>query len=73
MAYAPFADVSRKCGGLVRFKAMARALDRMGIRYTLSAKGEPLVQQDELDGKPQQAKTRGPRWDMIGSVRNLRP
>lgn len=66
------ADVERLTGR-TRFKAMCRALDRMSIRYKLAATGEPLVRQDAIDGKPQQAKTRGHRWDMIGSVRNLRP
>lgn len=73
MAYASRTDVSRRCGGLVRFKAMCRALDRLGVSYTLSATGEPLVREEDLDAKPGAKQSRGHRWDRIGSVRNLRP
>lgn len=70
--YATLADVRRRTGKM-RFRAMARALDSLRIRYVLAPDGEPLVHQDDLDGKPRQAKTVGHRWDRIGSVRNLRP
>ena len=65
------ADVSRLTGRK-RFRAMARALDRIRIRYKLAATGEPLVRQDDLDGKPRRANSE-PNWGRIGSVRTLRP
>ena len=52
VTFLPAADVVRLTGGRERFSAQRRALDRMGIRYTVAANGEPLVRVDALDGKP---------------------
>jgi Domain of unknown function (DUF4224) len=58
--------------GKRRFSAQRRVLDALGIRYVRAATGEPLVRADALDAKAA-GKPTGHRWDMIGSVRNLRP
>lgn len=65
MTFLPAADVVRLTGGRERFSAQRRALDRMGIRYTVAANGEPLVRVDALDGKPRAAQRSGPRWELI--------
>ena len=53
-----------------RFKAMRRALDRLGIRYTPAADGEPLVREDALDGKRRTERNSGPRWERIGGAKS---
>jgi hypothetical protein len=63
-AFLTAADVFRLTGRR-RFKAQREALDRLGIRYTTSAKGEPLVRPDALDGAKRPARNRA-RWDRIG-------
>ena len=55
-----------------RYAAQCRVLDAKGIRYIragINGKGEPLVRRDDLEAK---AKQRGPRWDRIGGIRQLR-
>lgn len=64
MSYAPIADVRRKTKKY-RFAAMARALTRMGIPWTPAADGEPLVRQDDLDGKRRTARNERPRLQVI--------
>jgi hypothetical protein len=51
--------------GRKRFKAQRDALDRLGIRYTLSARGEPLVREAALDETTTKGRNRGPRWDRM--------
>jgi hypothetical protein len=51
--------------GRTRYTAQRRALDRLGIRYTVAATGEPMVRAEAIDGKPGPA--RGPRWDRIAA------
>lgn len=65
--FLPPADVQR-ITGKVRYTAQRRALDRLGIPYTLADGGEPLVRQADLDGKPKPARNRGPRWDLLNSA-----
>lgn len=67
MTFLPPADVVRLTGGRTRYSAQRRALDRMGIRYTVAANGEPLVRADALDAKPRAAQRSGPRWELIGA------
>lgn len=66
------ADVQRLTGK-IRFSAQQRALERLGIPFTIAATGEPMVRETALDAKPGQKQSRGHRWDRIGSIRNLRP
>ena len=46
--FLPRAEVERLTGR-VRFAAMRKALDGLGIRYVRAATGEPLVRADALD------------------------
>jgi hypothetical protein len=64
MMFLTVADL-RRLTGRSRYSAQRRALDRLGIRYTTAATGEPLVRIEALDGKPAQA--RSPRWDRIAA------
>lgn len=64
VSFAPIADVRRKTKRY-KFKAMARALARMGIPFTPAADGEPLVRQEDLDGTPRRARNDGPRFHLI--------
>jgi hypothetical protein len=57
--------------GRRRFSAQRRALNALGVPYLIAATGEPLVRADAIDATPA-GKPTGHRWDMIGSVRNLR-
>ena len=60
--------------GKIRFTAQRKVLTARKIPFKAASSGEPLVRRDwDLDasGRPEQRK--GPRWDKIGSVRNLRP
>jgi hypothetical protein len=61
------ADLSRLTGR-TRYAAQRRALDRLGIRYTLAATGEPLVREDALDGSGKPARNSGPRWDRLNAA-----
>lgn len=54
-------DVERLTGKR-RFSAQRRALAAMGVRYTESATGEPLVRMEALDSRK---RTREPRWERI--------
>ncbi len=51
----------------VKPSAQRRALDRLGIRYTLAADGEPLVRVDWLDGGSPPGRNSGPRWDLLNA------
>jgi Domain of unknown function (DUF4224) len=51
--------------GKHRFSAQRRALDGLGIRYTLAATGEPLVREESLDGAGTPRRNRGIRWDRL--------
>ena len=66
-------DEVHRLTGKRRHKAQARTLSALGIRFILAATGEPLVRQADLDEHGKPAQRRGPRWDRIGSVRQLRP
>lgn len=66
MTWLPRAAVERLTGK-VKFKAMARVLDGLGIRYTLAGTGEPLVREDWLDAKPKGANHRGPDWSRLNA------
>lgn len=64
--------------GKQRPSAQRRVLDAREIRYVRAESGEPLVRHDEaFDGSAIKAQSPRPRmehrWDMIGSVRNLKP
>jgi hypothetical protein len=61
--------------GRKRYSAQRRELDRRGIKYIPAASGEPLVRDRDLDAAGQPAhRPRSPhRWDLIGSVRQLKP
>jgi hypothetical protein len=54
--------------GRSRFAAQRRALDRLGIRYTVAATGEPLVRVVDLDGGSKAARNRGPRWERLNAA-----
>jgi hypothetical protein len=61
-----------------RYGAQCKVLDARGIRYTRAGAnrdGEPLVRPEDVDaeGKPAHRPPSGPRWDAIGSVRQLKP
>jgi hypothetical protein len=58
------ADLHRLTGKQ-RFSAQRRALDRLGIRYTLAATGEPLVREESLDAGGTPRRNRGIRWDRL--------
>ena len=60
------ADVIRLTGKQ-RFSAQRRALDALGITYTVALTGEPLVREGDLDAAPEKRRNRGPRWDLIGA------
>lgn len=55
-------DIERLTGK-VRFGAQRRALDALGIAYRIAATGEPLVREDDLDGR----KRREPKWNRIAA------
>lgn len=57
-----------------RYKAQCRRLTALGYRYKCASNGEPLLPFSalEVSGKVAQRQTSGPRWDRIGSVRQLR-
>lgn len=61
--FLPRHDVERLTG-CQRFAAQRRALDRLGIRYTLAATGEPLVREEEFAAANAQRR-HGPRWDRM--------
>lgn len=69
-AWLTAAEVERLTGRK-RWTAQRRQLKALGIKHIIAATGEPLVRASDLDadGKPAQ---RGHRWDMIGSVRQIR-
>lgn len=60
------ADVER-ITGKVKFSAMRRVLQALGIRYTLAGTGEPLVRQDWLDATTKDARNRGPNWERLNA------
>lgn len=60
-------DAIERLTGKVKFKAMRRVLDGLGIRYTLAGTGEPLVRQDWLDATPKDARNRGPNWERLNA------
>lgn len=47
------------------FAAQRRALERLGIRYTTAADGEPLVNVEALDVSQARRRNTGPHWDRI--------
>jgi hypothetical protein len=51
--------------GKLRYSAQRRALNRLGIRYTTAATGEPLVRIEALDPSGSKARNKGPHWDKI--------
>ncbi len=53
--------------GKVRFGAQRGALDRLGIRYTVAATGEPLVRVAELDVGGSAGRNCEPRWNRIAA------
>jgi hypothetical protein len=53
--------------GKVRFSAQRRALDRLGVSYTLAATGEPLVRREALDGTLGKGLNAGPKWNRIAA------
>ena len=55
----------RRLTGKIRFGAQRLALDRLGVRYTIAATGEPLVRRSSLDGVQGSARNRKPRWDLF--------
>ena len=71
-AFLTATDVARLTGKK-RHRAQIRVLAAGGYRHIVAATGEPLVRWSDLDeaGKPAQRK-QAHRWDLIGSVRNLR-
>ena len=66
MTFLPRADVERLTGK-VRFSAMRRVLDGMGIAYRVAATGEPLVRVDALDARPRRERNRGPNWERLNA------
>jgi hypothetical protein len=66
MTFLARADVQRltKC---TRYAAQRRALDALGVRYTVVADGEPLVPAATVDGSPAQAQHRAPKWHRISA------
>jgi hypothetical protein len=58
----------RRLTGKVRFGAQRLALDRLGIRYTVAATGEPLVRLSNLDGAKGSARNHQPRWDLLNNA-----
>lgn len=66
MIFLSRADVER-ITGKVKFSAMRRVLDALGIRYTLAGTGEPLVRSDALDATPKAARNRGPNWSRLNA------
>jgi hypothetical protein len=59
------AEELRRLTGRKRFRAQREALDRLGIRYTVAATGEPLVLLAALDEPSGKARNRRPRWDRM--------
>lgn len=64
MTFLPRAEVER-ITGRVRFAAMRRVLDALGIRYVQAFTGEPLVRPEALDATAPAARNRGPRWERL--------
>lgn len=64
--FLPRADLIRLTGRK-RFSAQRRALDALGIRYTLAATGEPLVREDQIASPGTGGKQRGPNWSRIAA------
>lgn len=58
------AEVIRLTGKL-RYSAQRRALNKLGIRYTTAATGEPLVRLEALDPPNSRGRSKGPHWDKI--------
>jgi hypothetical protein len=62
------ADIARLTGKR-RFSAQRRALDEMGVRYTIAATGEPLVREAALDRSGISGRNSNiPRWDRLNNV-----
>lgn len=60
--------VKRLTGGKVKYHAQRAALDRLGIRYTRTETGEPLVRESDLDAPSKRGvRNVGPRWDLINA------
>lgn len=73
-------DELRRLTGRTRYTAQRRELERRKVKYVASSSGEPLVRPDDaFDGSaikaqsPRSARHTEPRWDRIGSVRQLKP
>jgi len=66
VTFLPRADVERLTGK-VRFSAMRRVLDGLGIAYRVAATGEPLVRADALDERPRRERNRGPNWERLNA------
>jgi len=66
------AEELQRLTGATRYSAQRRELDRRKIRYLTARSGEPLVRWSALDASGKPAQRSGPRWDRIGSVRQLR-
>ena len=50
-----------------RYSAQRRALDRLGVRYTVAADGEPLVSEVAIDGAGRAAHPRVPKWHRLSA------
>ncbi len=64
--FLPRAEVERLTGR-VRFAAMRRVLDALGIRYVRAFTGEPLVRPEAIDSRQPAARNRGPRWERLNA------
>jgi hypothetical protein len=59
-------EAVQRLTGRKRYKAQRKALDRLGIRYTQAATGEPLVRDEALDARPVRGRN-AIRWDRVNA------